>query len=91
MVPSTRATFKLMSAPLRMFMENIMTRLEKVSECQKSAKIEGYNSHFRTFSVSELQTLWNAFSGHGTSLESSHMTWNEYMDAFTFISRQFWV
>ena len=68
-----------------------MTRLEKLSKCQKTAKIEGYNTRFRTFSGSELRTSWDAFSGHGRSMQISNMAWNEYMDAFTLISGQLWV
>ena len=28
--------------------------------------------------------------GYGRSLERRHVAWNEYMDAYTFISRQFY-
>ena len=33
-----------------------MTRLGKISKCRKTAKVEGYNTRFRTFSVSELRS-----------------------------------
>ena len=57
----------------------------------KTAKIEGYNTRFRTFLGLELRTSRDTSLGHVRSLKMSHKAWNEYIDAFTFISRQFWV
>ena len=56
---------------------------------QETAKIEGYNTRFQTFLGSELRTPRYASYGHGRSLKRSNVAWNEYVDAFTFISRQF--
>ena len=70
-----------------------MTRPKVVQKCPKieTTKIEGCNTRFRTFPWPEIRTTWGAFWGHGLSLDRSQMAWNEYMDAFTFILRQFCV
>ena len=91
MVPSTRPTLQVTSAFLRTFREKIWAGPEKSKNVSKTAKIEGYNTRFRTFRGPELRTPWDASFGHGRSLEKSHVAWNEYVDAFIFISRQFWV
>ena len=66
-----------------------MTRPEKSKNVPKPAKINSYNTRFRTFQGPELRTPRDASYEHGWSLEMIHVVWNEYMDAFTFISRQF--
>ena len=66
-----------------------MTRHRKVQKCLKTTKIEGYNTRFRTSPRPELRTSRDASYGHERSLERSHVAWNEYVNAFTFISRQF--
>ena len=91
MVSSTRATFQVTSALLVMFREKNLPGPEKSKNITKTVKIEGYNTRFQTFPGPKPQMPQVASYGHGRSLESSHGTWNEYMDAFTFISRQFWV
>ena len=88
MVSSTRATLQLMSAIVGMFGRKYGLAL-KNPKMSQTAKIEGYNTHFQTFPRPELRTPQAAFSGHGRSLERSHMDLIEYVDAFTFILRQF--
>ena len=56
MVPSTRATLQVMSALLGMFREKVRPGLEKSKNVAKTAKIECYNTPFRTFPEPELRT-----------------------------------
>ena len=49
MIPSTRATLQVTSAFLGTFREKIWPGPEKFKHVPKTAKIEGYNSRFRTF------------------------------------------
>ena len=53
----------------------------------KTTKIEGYNTRFETLTVSEFRTPRDASLGNVRSLKRSHVAWNEYVDAFTFIPR----
>ena len=69
--------------------ENMTRPGGEVIKVQKTAKIEGYNTRFRTFLRLELRTPRDTSEGRGSSLERSHVALNEYMDAFTFIPRQF--
>ena len=78
-MPNTRIMLQVTSAFLGMFREK---------NVPKTAKIEYYNTRFRTFSWPEIRTAQGAFYGRGMSLERSHVAWNEYMDVFTFILRQ---
>ena len=57
---------------------------------QKQPKLK-VNTRFRTFLGPELRTPRDASFRHERSLEKSHLIWNEYVDAFVFIPRQFWV
>ena len=56
MVPSTRASLQVKSALLGIFREKILPGPEKSKNVTKTAKIEGYNTRFRTISGSELRT-----------------------------------
>ena len=91
MMPSTRATLQVNSAFQGTFLEKIWPGPEKFENVAKTTKIEGYSTHFRTFPGPELCTPRDASYINGRSLEMSHVAWNEYVDAFTFISRQFWI
>ena len=58
---------------------------------QKQAKLKINIHAFGLSRGSELRTPQDASLGHVRSLDKSHVAWNEYVDAFTFISRQFWI
>ena len=89
MVPSTRPMLQVTSAFIGTFLEKIWQVPAKSKNIPKTIKIEGYNIHFYSFPGSEFQTPQNSSWEHGRSLESNHVAWNEYVDAFTFISREF--
>ena len=74
-----------------MFREEIWSGPKKSKNVPKTAKIEGYNSRFRTFPWPEIRMARDAFYRYEMSFKSSQVAWNEYMDAFTFILRQYWV
>ena len=54
MVPSTRPKLQVTSALLGMFREKIRSDPKKSKNVAKTTKIEGYNTHFRTFPRPEL-------------------------------------
>ena len=69
-----------------------MTRLENFQKYpKKQPKLKVINTCFRTFLWPEIRTAQGAFQGHGKSFQTSKVDQNEYMDAFTFILRRFWV
>ena len=88
---STSIMLQVTSPFLGMFREKIWPGPEKSKNVPKTAKIEGYNTRFRTFPLTGIRAARGTFEGHGMSLERSQVAWNDYMDAFTFILRQFWV
>ena len=55
-VPSTWATLQVTSELLGMFWEKILPSPKNSKNVAKASKIEGYNTHFRTFSRPELRT-----------------------------------
>ena len=91
MMPSTQTMLQVTSAFLGTFREKIWPGPVKYKNVPKITKIEGYNTRFRNFPRSEIRMPRDASQGHGRSLEKSHVAWKEHVDAFTFISRQFWV
>ena len=56
MMQTTWAMLQVMSALLGTFREKNMTGPWEVQKCPKKAKIESYNTHFRTYSGPELRT-----------------------------------
>ena len=58
-----------------------MTTPGKSKKVPKTTRIEGYNTSFRIFPGSEVQTPWGYLY--------VQVVWNEHVDTFTFISRQF--
>ena len=60
MVPSTHATSQVTSDFLGTFRKKIWPGPEKSKNVAETAKIEGYNTRFRTFPGPELRTPQNA-------------------------------
>ena len=88
---STRPRLQVTSAFIRTFWEKIWPGPKNSKNIPKTVKIEGYNKRFWSFLRPKLLTPRDASYGHWRSLKSSHVAWNEYVDAFTIISMQFWV
>ena len=90
--PTTRLTSQnQIGTPKNISRENMTRPGGSKKNVTKTAKIEGFNTRFRIFLGPELRTPRDASKGHGRSLERSYVAWNEYVEAFTFISMQFWV
>ena len=59
-MPNTRATLQVTLALIGMFREKMRPDPENAKNVAKTAKIEGYNTHFRNFSDPEHRTPWDA-------------------------------
>ena len=90
---STRATSQVMSAFLGTFVRKYDQTRKSPKNSQKYPKLKVIIHAFGLSRgpSSERHGMLSRAMGPGGSLEWSHVAWNEYMDAFTFFSRQFCV